>query len=519
MPLPTMTLLQGYPKARQNRLHGNDKSVRKARINLLKAAGLNFILLQVLFLGLFCYLFGSLLLQSGRIHNLNVLFVDYDGGIVGESIRNAYKNLQGHSFPSLQEATSEQYPTPEDMREAVCKTRYWGAFYTSSGASERLANALPGGVAAETYNRTDVMTYIWNEVRYPAVIDADISAPLNSLSSAARVAYTAVNGTAALQILNTTDPTAISVFADPWELVSVNIQETSQGARLIYNTLVIILILIQEFFYLGTINGLYANFKLYSKLYPHRIILYRNAISLAYTFSGSLCVTGAIWAFRDSWSVNSNQFGLSWAVLWLFAHVNFLWLDVFTIWTPPPYVPMLLIIWIVFNVSSILVPFELSSRFFRWAYAMPAHEVFQVLLDIWSRGCNPQLYYALPVLFSLEVVGLVLGAIGVYRRCHYAVIVEEAQEAAFKDRVAVAIAAEKKIAEERRQNAAEGSEDAAAEEKREEEELEGVIRKEDKELQKRSSRAAAECNYGPTFSLAFSNNQDGSSEDVNGEEV
>jgi hypothetical protein len=145
--------------------------------------------------------------------------------------------------------------------------------------------------------------------------------------------------------------------------------------------------------------------------------------------------------------------------------------------------------------------------------------VFQVLLDIWSRGCNPQLYYALPVLFSLEVVGLVLGAMGVYRRCHYAVIVEEAQEAAFKDRVAVAIAAEKKIAEERRQNAAEGSEDAAAEEKREEEVLGGVIRKEDKELQKRSSRAAAECNYGPTFSLAFSNNQDGSSEDVNGEEV
>jgi hypothetical protein len=511
-----MALFQGYPKARQNRLHGSDKSIRKARINLLKAAGLNFIHLQILFLGLFCYLFGTIWAQSGRVHNLNVLFVDYDGGVIGASVRDAYKNLQGHTFPTLQEATSEKFPTPGDMREAVCRTDYWGAIYTSSGASERLVNALPGGLAADDYNRSDVLTFIWNEVRYSAVIDADIEAPLNALSSAARGAYIAVNGTGALQILNLTNPTAISVFTDPWELISVNLQDTSQGARLIYNTLVIILILIQEFFYLGTINGLYANFKLYTKLYPHRIILYRNGISLAYTFCGSLCVTGAIWAFRADWNVNSNQFGLTWAVLWLFAHVNFLWLDVFTIWTPPPYVPMLLITWIVFNVGSILVPFELSSRFFRWAYAMPAHEVFQVLLDIWSRGCNPQLHYALPVLFALEIVGLFLGAIGVYRRCHYAVVVEEAQEAAFRDRVAVAMAAEKKLAEERKQHAAEGSDNAATEEKREEEELETVIRKEDKELQKRHSRAAADCNYGPAFSLAF-NNQDASASDLNSE--
>lgn len=498
-----MALIQGYPKAHQNRIQGSDKSTRKSRAAFLKAAGISFLMLQLLFLGLFCYLFGAIWQQSNHIHNMHVAFVDYDGGVLGTAVRDAYKTLQGNNFPTLEEATSEKFPTAGDLKEAVCKTRYWGAIYISQGASERLANALPGGTAATTYNRSNVLTIIWNEARYSTIVDSDISGTMSTLSSAARVAYSAINGTGALQTLNSTDPAAISVFANPWQLTSINIQPTTQGSRLIYNTLVIILILIQEFFYLGTINGLYAQFKIYTKIYPHRIIAYRNGISLAYTFSGSLCVTGAIWAFRASWNVNANQFALTWAVLWLFAHLNFLWLDVFTIWTPPQYVPMAFITWIVFNVTSILVPFELSPRFYRWSYAMPAHEVFQTAIDIWSGGCNPQLYYALPILFVLEIIGLVLGAVGVYRRCHYAVIAEEAADAAFRDRVRVAVALERKVIEERRQNATEESDEIAVQEKREEAEIDSAIRTEDKKLQRQHTKAAQDCNFGPSFPIPF----------------
>jgi hypothetical protein len=184
-----MALMQGYPKARQNRISGRDKSIQKTRINFLKAAGLNFILLQILFLGLFCYIFGSIWQQTPRIHALNVLFVDYDGGVVGTAIREAYKTLQSESFPTLQEATSQRFPTPGDMKEAVCKTSYWAAIYVSAGASERITNALPGGPAADAYNRSDVLTFIWNEARYSTIVDADIEEPLTTLSSAARVAY------------------------------------------------------------------------------------------------------------------------------------------------------------------------------------------------------------------------------------------------------------------------------------------------------------------------------------------
>ncbi|KAE8378163.1 hypothetical protein BDV26DRAFT_292514 [Aspergillus bertholletiae] len=429
-----------YAKARhQQRPSIHDPSVRRRRLGLLRAAGLNFILLQLLFLGLYCYLFGSLFQQSTHIHNLQVVFVDYDGGAVGSAVRAAYQQLQGPGFPTLSEQPVSAYPQPSSILTAVCNIAYWGGLYTSADASSRLVAAFGGGAAAVFYNASDVLTLVWNEARYPTVVDPAIATNMQSLSEAARVAYFQINGMQALRELNSTDPAAIAVFTNPWTLTSTNIQPTVQGSRLIYNTLVIILILIQEFFYLGYINGLYQQFQLYVSVAALRIAIVRQLISGLYTLTGSLCVSGAIWAFRSGWNVNGGQFMLTWMVLWLFAHCNFLVLDVFTIWLPPPGVPMALITWIVLNVTSILLPFELSPGFYQWGYALPAHSVFQVLLDIWSGGCNPQLDYALPVLFAYELIALTLSSIGVYRRANYAMIAKEAEEKKWKERIAAAL--------------------------------------------------------------------------------
>ncbi|CAI7591838.1 unnamed protein product [Penicillium glandicola] len=426
--------MQFYPKAREQRPSIHDPAVRPRRLGVLKAATVNLVVLQLLFLGLFCYIFGSLFQQSGHVHNINILFVDYDGGAIGDAARVAYQNLKGPSFPTLIERSPSVYPEPGSIEGAVCDIKYWGALYTTANASNALSAAFAGGSAASSYDKTDVLTMVWNEVRYPTVVDSAISNSMKLLSESARVAYSQTNAKQFLQSVNSSDPAALAAFYDPWTLADNNIQPTSQGSRVIYNTLVIILILIQEFFFLGTINGL-----LYTSVTPHRIAIVRLIMSSIYTLVGAMCTAGAIWAFRSGWDVNGNQFALTWLVLWLFAHLNFLVLDVFTIWLPPPYVPMALISWVIWSVTSILLPFELSPAFYRLGYAVPAHAVFQVLIDIWSSGCNPQLYHALPVLFVYEILGIILSTIGVYRRAHYACIKQETDEMAFQERVAAAV--------------------------------------------------------------------------------
>ncbi|KAK4039495.1 hypothetical protein C8A01DRAFT_16550 [Parachaetomium inaequale] len=430
-----------YPRALENRVDINDPVIKKARWAFFRSAGSNFLVLQLLFLGLFCYIFGSLFQQGTHSHNLGIVLVDYDGGAIGHAVRAAYASLQGDSFPSLIERSPSDFPSTADLQEAVCQTKYWAALYVTPGASGRLEEALAAeGGTASPYNNQDVIAYVWNEALYAPVVDASVSANIQLLSDAARVAYTTGNGTG--NVRSVSGPSALSVLAAPWQLQSINIQPTSQGSRAIYNTVVIILVLIQEFFYLGTINGLSGQFRIYSRLHPRRIAVVRNLISLAYAFVGSLCVISTIWAFKAGWAIDGTQFVLSWLVLWLFAHSNFLTLDVFTIWLPAAYVPMAHISWVIFNITSVLLPFDLSPAFYRLGYAAPAHEVYQVLTHIWSGGCNPQLRYALPILFAWELVALALSVLGVFRRCHFATLGEDRQREEFQERVDAAVALE-----------------------------------------------------------------------------
>ncbi|KAL2126707.1 hypothetical protein VTI74DRAFT_378 [Chaetomium olivicolor] len=524
-----------YPRARENRLSASHPGIIKARMAFLKASGTNFILLQLLFLALFCYIFGSLFQQTSHTHNLGIVLVDYDGGAIGHAVRAAYASLQGQSFPSLIERSPSDFPSTAELWDAVCQTQYSSALYVNRGASARLEAALAaeGAAASPVYNTTDVIGYIWNEALYPQVIDASIAANIQLLSDAARVAYSTGNGTG--NVRSVSGPVALSILAQPWQLQSINIQPTSQGSRAIYNTVAIILVLIQEFFYLGTINGLYAQFKLYSRLDPYRIAAVRNLNSLAYTFIGSLCVAGAIWAFRSGWDVNRSQFALSWATLWLFAHANFLTLDVFTVWVPAGYVPMALISWVILNITSVLLPLELSPAFYRVGYAFPAHAVYQVLTDIWSRGCNPQLRYALPVLFAWEFASLVLSVLGVFRRCHFATVGEELQAREFEERLDAAVALEMaKMQEARKQARLEREEEARTEEGElqpenggddgvvtnagEEEDdaeafreqLADVIEQVNTRQRREQEKAGVPCSFGPSFDLPFGHRSDNS---------
>ncbi|KAJ5242672.1 uncharacterized protein N7469_000999 [Penicillium citrinum] len=504
-----------YPRARQERPSIHDPAVRPRRLALLKAAIINFLALQFLFLGLFCYIFGSLFQQTGHIHNLNVLFVDYDGGAIGHAVRNAYNQMADTGFPTLIEQPALFYPDPNSINSAVCDISYWAAFYVAPNSSNHLTAALAGGSAAASYNKSDVMTMVWNEARYSTVVDSAIASNLKTLAEAARIAYMNANGKQSVQTLNSSDPAALSAFSNPWILSSVNRLETTQGSRLIYNTLVIILILIQEFFFLGYVNGLYQQFQLYTSVRPHRVAIVRQIISGTYTLVGSLCTAGAIWAFRHGWHVSGGQFAITWMALWLFAHLNFLVLDVFTIWIPPPYVPMALISWIVTNVTSILLPFELSPAFYRVGYALPAHSIFNILIDIWSRGCNPQLYYALPVLFVYEIVGLILSSIGVYRRSHYAMIKQEADEKILQERVEAVLSERQdqmptdEVHEEQETEKSESGEEAEGSMQRRatvatqpEEELMEIIRREMSRPRVEKTTTSRE-STGPSFNLPF----------------
>jgi hypothetical protein len=155
---------------------------------------------------------------------------------------------------------------------------------------------------------------------------------------------------------------------------------------------------------------------------------------------------------------------------------------------------------------------------------MPAHEVFNTLIDIWSGGCNPVLHYSLPILFSFELSSFILSALGIHRRCHYAIIRAEAEKRASDDRLEAALAFEKKKRGEEKAKLARAemmeekmheqggigsSEDIEAEAAREDADDRAEIASMISDDQERL-RTLRTLNFGPSFGFGFSGgNQDG----------
>ncbi|EED23545.1 conserved hypothetical protein [Talaromyces stipitatus ATCC 10500] len=183
------------------------------------------------------------------------------------SFRQAYlQHLQGDGFPTIIENQSRNIQT----RLRWKLHEYQAALHVSFNATDHLACALGGSTAALSYNHNNVVIMIWNEARYPATVDV-IASSLQILSESARVMYSDTTGV--VQKINSTNPAAVAAFSN-WALISINIQPTEQGSRLIFNTIVMILMLLQQFFFLATMNGVASHSQLVSRVLPKQNYCY-----------------------------------------------------------------------------------------------------------------------------------------------------------------------------------------------------------------------------------------------------
>lgn len=117
---------------------------------------------------------------------------------------------------------------------------------------------------------------------------------------------------------------------------------TEQGARALYNTVSVVMPVIQQLFFMMALNDISSHFHILTKLDWHANGLLRMCISAAYTFVGALCMIAYIWSFRESWEVNGNQFALSWMIIWLYMHINSLIMDFLTTFIPMQPAPSVL---------------------------------------------------------------------------------------------------------------------------------------------------------------------------------
>ena len=381
----------------------------------------SFVLLQILFLGNLCYLYGALFRSSHHTKQLDVLFVDYDQGVVGESLRQAVASLSGDTFPTIHEHTSSGFDDPTTIRDVICRGDYWAAVYATENASLNLEQALIEASAAQDYDPTSAIVLVWNEMRYPVVAEANIYGNMQLLFATTRSTYYASNLTAILQNFNIMDEASRGVLLNPIDYATTNLAETPQGTRVLYNTASVVMFTLMQFFFVLATNGIANGFQIYVKVPAKKIIVIRLAFSITYTFVGALLSVAYIWAFKEDWSVGGVQLLETWMILWVVMHINYLVLDAVAATLPMPFIPFFTFTWIILNITSTVMPFDISVGFYRIGYIFPAHSLWEILIQIWSKGCYNRLSRALPIIFAWELLSFCLDTMAQWRKARLAV--------------------------------------------------------------------------------------------------
>ena len=98
--------------------------------------------------------------------------------------------------------------------------------YSDPGASDRLVAALQGSTAAQIYDPSQALTYIWNEARYPPFPDEVSRANFEKLAPAARLECSMSNGSPILQSSNSDDSLVLQTIFDQIGISNINIMST-----------------------------------------------------------------------------------------------------------------------------------------------------------------------------------------------------------------------------------------------------------------------------------------------------
>jgi hypothetical protein len=173
--------------------------------------------------------------------------------------------------------------------------------------------------------------------------------------------------------------------------------------------------IMMQFFFIMGLNGITTNAKVLDTQSKRDVYIFRLFASKIYSCVSALCMAGYIWAFRG---VTAGQFLETWLCLWLYMDINYMVVDTLigTI-IPMAFFAYFLLTWIILNITTVILPFQLTAGFYHWGWALPAHSVWFLLVRIWSNGCQAQLDVTLPIPFAWWFVSHFTSAWSVRRRC------------------------------------------------------------------------------------------------------
>ncbi|GAA5916938.1 hypothetical protein JCM6882_003834 [Rhodosporidiobolus microsporus] len=367
---------------------------RKAHTKLLVLA---VILLLVFFLNAL-WLWGSFFHLPARVNNLKVAVVDLDGGAVGTALLAAVKVMSGQRGTPTFDILDAGSNSAAEVQRKVFDGEFWGAIYSTSGASERFTSAVASDAAASAYNASQAIVYTGLEVRYNTAWGKYIYPSLLKVVEGTQIAFADAAVPPLLSASSSYSSAAAKVLANPIGSTYVNLTPFGFGSRSLLNTAGFVFPILLIAFFLAAKNTVFNAHGYYLNLSYRWHVRSNLILGFLWPFVASLVTACWYLMFDEDYVIGVKWFFALWALLFVYCAIYYALLESLYSLSPISAIPLIVFTLLVLSVASTSHPLNLQPAFYKLQYAFPSHATWETAITIFGHGAVSTLRYNLPIL-------------------------------------------------------------------------------------------------------------------------
>lgn len=358
------------------------QSLRDIHISVLIKSLLLLLYMSVLILGILSVFWASTFQRSHRTKNLNVWVVDYDGGVIGQSLVKMTEDLaQFDTNLGFETVTPEQYGLPpESAFESTNEQVAWGMLVIEPNSSANLTDAIENNTP---YDSKGIAKFYTTTGRSSIVVDYIVTAVTRLNSS------WITNFSAELRSNLSSDYSEVDIgrmtvqnsnlITLPVQIELIDTAPVRSDVSLSILSVGLIFLIIISFFQIPNFDQI--KLMLLGKIPFYQYMIYRPTFNMLTILFLSLSFSLISLAFQQDFSAHfgpQRGFLIYWMInfmgMWALGGASENMVGPVMAYHPPS-LGFWLVFWVILNSSTGMYPLELSPGVFHIGRALPVYNV------------------------------------------------------------------------------------------------------------------------------------------------
>lgn len=407
----------------QSRVSFFNPKLKSHRGKMIKQFGMIYTIMLVFILGVFSIYWGAFYQRNSRLKNLNMLVVIEDEAVngvepvIGNTIREILDTPEArgrgnwiiHDTEEFRREASERGNTvEEEIERRIHHQLYWSSIYVTRNASYNYRNlilendsSVNSSALINSYYETgrdfiNMQAYVTPQVEFIQGLWLHRQSALQSL-------------------FNDTDSFTLNQASRLAEPITFDMHD-----RIPYTNPVLaapsqvglIYIIILTFFQVNMFTNVHQEVgKIGIK--EHHYLLYRLGSSYLSYFVLSLGYSLVSLAFQVDFTPAFGKSGF--LVYWMFSYITMIAVGIMNevafmalIMIFPPVAGFWLLFWVLINIASTFAPIALCPQFYRFGYAMPIHNSYELTKVVLFDTYKGQMGRNIGIIIAWIVIGSAL---------------------------------------------------------------------------------------------------------------